>query len=341
MPRSPFAAARLDAIAAAKRLHRDLAIPELATQGAGLVDVFAAISTLDIPLVFKPLVSALGFCLPAPLRGIMVTTRRSLHIQRFTAAHELGHLVLAHNGSIDREISEDGAYEARRPRDLREVAADAFAAEFLLPRWLYRYHIVQQGWSVQRDLRNPVTIYQLSLRMGASYQATCWGLQGHQILSPGEVATLRDTPVADLKEQLGDDFRPGDSWADVWRVTSRDDGATIVGNPDDLVRLELEEAAGNGFRWSAELLQEAGFEILSDKSVFPTEPLLYGGTSTRTFVARPPAGGRAHLHLTEQQPWRHEAHPNQSFNLSVALLGRENGGLSRAERHRLGVSPVD
>lgn len=40
----------------------------------------------------------------------MVTTERSLHIQRFTAAHELGHVILEHRGSMDREILERGAF---------------------------------------------------------------------------------------------------------------------------------------------------------------------------------------------------------------------------------------
>lgn len=102
--RSVAESARLEAIDAAKRLHRDLDIQRRVTEGSGQVDVFQIIAELDIPLVFKPLTSALGLCLPAPLRGIMVTTRRGLHIQRFTAAHELGHVILQHRGSIDKEI---------------------------------------------------------------------------------------------------------------------------------------------------------------------------------------------------------------------------------------------
>lgn len=43
-------------------------------ESGGQVDIFESISELDIPLIFKPLISALGFCLPAPLLRIMVTT---------------------------------------------------------------------------------------------------------------------------------------------------------------------------------------------------------------------------------------------------------------------------
>src|SRR5260370_13269435 len=163
--RPPIAAARLDAVAAAKRVHEELGLQSRVTQGLGLVDVFEAITELDIPLVFKPLTSALGLCLPAPLQGIIVTTQRGLHIQRFTAAHELGHVVLNHRGSVDKVILERGPLAPTGGRDLQEVAADAFAAEFLLPRWLYRHHIRSQGWTVAGHLRNPDIVYQLSLRM--------------------------------------------------------------------------------------------------------------------------------------------------------------------------------
>jgi hypothetical protein len=60
----------------------------------------SGLQPLNLPLVevfdddyghYKPLTSALGLRLPKPLRGIMVTTRRSPHIHRFSAAHELSH----------------------------------------------------------------------------------------------------------------------------------------------------------------------------------------------------------------------------------------------------------
>jgi len=337
--RSPIAAARLDAVAAAKRVHEELGLQSRVVQGPGLIDVFEAITELDIPLVFKPLTSALGLCLPAPLRGIIVTTRRGLHIQRFTAAHELGHAVLNHRGSVDKVILERGPLVPTGGRDLQEVAADAFAAEFLLPRWLYKHHIRSQGWTVARHLRNPDIIYQLSLRMGASYEATCWGLVSHQILPQGEVDELRKAKIAQLKASLGEEFRPGNSWADVWRLTGKDDGAKIVGNPDDLLRIDLEEDAGSGHQWQVDALREAGYELLSDKSSFLRDPLLYGAPSVRTVIARPPANGTASLTMRETQPWNPAAPDDPTFSVALLLQGPETGGLSRAKRRLLGLQP--
>lgn len=339
MARSPAAAARLEAIAAAKRLHRQLGLEHRVTHADGQIDVFEAIVGLDILLIFKPLTSALGLCLPAPLRGIMVTTQRGLHIQRFTAAHELGHVVLAHRGSVDREILERGALEPSGDRDLQEVAADAFAAEFLLPRWLYKHHIRTQGWTVSGHLRNPEIVYQLSLRMGVSYEATCWGLLNHQILPRGEVDALRNVPVALLKSRLGGQFKPGNSWADVWRLTAKDHGARIVGNPDDLVRIELDEAAGSGHQWQLDSLRQAGHLVLSDESTFCRDPLLYGAPAVRTLITRPPAEGVGTITLHESQPWSDSRSDDPIFSVALALEGPEPGGLSRADRRHLGRRP--
>lgn len=335
MARSPAATARLDAVAAAKAVHRELSLRERVTEGPGLVDVFQVISDLDIPLVFKPLASALGLCLPAPLRGIIVTTRRTLHIQRFTAAHELGHVVLEHRGSIDREISERGPFEPTGGRDLQEIAADAFASELLLPRWLYRHHIQSQGWTVSGHLRNPDIVYQLSLRMSASYEATCWGLLGHQILPRHEVDLLRSVPVARMKSRLGGEFKPGNPWSDVWRLTAKDDGARLLGNPDDLLRIELEEHASSGYQWQLEALQEAGYQVLSDESAFSHDPLQYGASSTRTLITRPPVGGRGQVMLREAQPWNDGETDESTFSVALALHGPERGGISRADRRHL------
>lgn len=339
MARSPVASARLHAVAAAKRVHRELDLQQRAIEAGGLIDVFAIIGELDIPLVFKPLSSALGLCLPPPLRGIMVTTRRGLHIQRFTAAHELGHAVLEHRGSVDSAIFERGPLAPTGGRDLQEVAADAFAAEFLLPRWLYRHHIRSQEWTVARDLRSPDVVYQLGLRMGASYEATCWGLLSHQILAQSEVDALRKVRVATLKRRLGGDYRPGNPWSDVWRLTGKDNGACLNGNPDDLLKIELDEDSSSGHQWQVKELSDAGYNVLSDKSVFCREPLHYGAFSKRTLIAQPPEGGRGTVTLRELQPWTEPSPADRTFSVALSFEGPETGGLSRADRRKLGLHP--
>ncbi len=336
MARSVSSLARLKAVAAAKRVHRALDLEKRVIEAGGQVDIFESISELDIALIFKPLTSALGFCLPAPVRGIMVTTLRSLHIQRFTAAHELGHVVLGHSGSIDKEEILARDPFSRDTGDLQEIQAEAFAAEFLLPRWLYFHHAKTQGWTTGH-LRNPDVVYQLSLRMGTSYSATCWGLAGHQILSRADADLLAHSKVAQLKKTAGKSFRPGNSWADVWRLTGKDSGLSVHGNPDDLVRFDLDEMVDGGYQWDFGELERAGYEVLADESSFSRDPLHYGAPAQRTVIARPLGPRVTHIRLQERQAGEDYTEEDLEFQMTLSLEGKEDSGLSRAERRRKGI----
>ena len=88
---------------AAGRLHRKLDLRPQLEKEAGSVDVFDAIHALDVPLLLRPLKSLLGAYLREPSPGLLVTTERPMSIQRFTAAHELGHYYLGHEPSLDDE----------------------------------------------------------------------------------------------------------------------------------------------------------------------------------------------------------------------------------------------
>ncbi|MDQ0138120.1 hypothetical protein J2T08_006065 [Neorhizobium galegae] len=118
---------------AAARLHAQLNLRgQVEAQGGG-VDVFSAIQTVDLPLLLRPLKGLLGAYLSDPCPGVLVTTERPMSIQRFTAAHELGHFMLRHQPSLDDEES----VLRRMPMDnqpaenFQEVEADAFAS----PSW--------------------------------------------------------------------------------------------------------------------------------------------------------------------------------------------------------------
>ena len=95
----------LYAVNEAERLHREFASRARVEAGEGRIDVFAMLVNHDIPVVFKPLKNLLGVFVDSPAEGIMVTSQRPLSIQRFTAAHELGHNILGHEASFDEERS--------------------------------------------------------------------------------------------------------------------------------------------------------------------------------------------------------------------------------------------
>ncbi|MEP1231289.1 MAG: ImmA/IrrE family metallo-endopeptidase [Litorimonas sp.] len=331
--RNRYESARLEAISEAKALHRKLDTKrKFAVSKQGFVDVFGAIEDLKIPLVFDEL-DALGFCLPYPHLGIMINKNRSLHIQRFTAGHELGHAVLEHEGSVDHRLNYRGGMDAPSSDPVQEVAADAFAAEFMLPRWLYKQHIQTQGWSIDKHLRNPEIVYQLSLRMGASYEATCWGLLSHNILAKTFVEELVSTEVAMIKRSTVADNLPGNSWANVWRLSQKDNGAFYPADTQDLLRLDLSEVRDSRTTWDVTALKDVGFEILSDDTQMAFDCV----ESDRRVVVRPPHKEIGEVLISQREPNASITAQSPILGVVLDLGGKEIGKLSRGLKRKRGL----
>jgi Zn-dependent peptidase ImmA (M78 family) len=318
---------------AAARLHRQLGFRRNIEACGGNVDVFRAIYTLDLPLILRPLKALLGAYLTDPAPGVLITTQRPMSIQRFTAAHELGHFSMRHLPSLDDEnilrrmpmVGDEGA-------DFQEVEADAFAVEFMMPRWLIQWHAARQGWSAD-DFRRPNRVYQLALRIGASYEATCWTLVRHRLISPALARELLRTQPRELKAALLAEYKPQDYRGDVWLLTARDAGTRIDGSRNDLFVLRLEEHSGGGYLWDIDQLKESGFGIVRDElEAIDGEGV--GGPVIRRVTAEPPEPYRGCLALDERRPWEPDE-PIASLNVEFDLTGPEEEGLSRAERRSL------
>lgn len=296
------------------------------------VDIFGLIQDLGVSLLFRPLDGLLGACLRIPdvAAGILVTTRRSLHMQRFTAAHELGHYVLEHEGSLDREIRFPGQ---TANRDLKEIAADAFAAELLMPKWLFKHQARLHGWTSQK-LRDPVNVYQLSLRMAVSYEATCFGLLAHDILDQAAVDTLRAVAPKKTKQRLLGDLALDDWRAHVWLLDEHDDGGVIEAGPLDLFVADLPERGGSGYLWDTDALQSAGFTVI-DELGEQDDVNAVGGPSRRRIILKAQQPGAHRLSLSERRPWDKKAAPLRSLDVSIATFGAEVEGLPRRSRPAL------
>jgi len=105
----------------------------------------------------------------------------------------------------------------------------------------------------------------------------------------------------------------------------------IVGSPDDLLRIELGEAAGSGHQWQVNALRDAGYLVLSDESAFSRDPLLYGAPGG-AHSDRPAAGGRRWgRHPARNSAVGNGAADDPTFSVALALQGPEPGGLSRAD----------
>ena len=98
-----FRAANIRGRQEATRLHNAFAMRDRIEAEGGRIDVFETIVRSGVPLLFRPLEGLLGVFIDEPIPGVLVTTKRSLSIQRFTGAHELGHYTFGHNPSLDDE----------------------------------------------------------------------------------------------------------------------------------------------------------------------------------------------------------------------------------------------
>jgi hypothetical protein len=316
---------------AAERLHDQLSIRQAAEASTGAIDVFGALLALDVALLFRPLDGLLGACLPGPRPGVIISTQRPLHVQRFTGAHELGHVALGHEVSLDGE-----EILGRSPGSSfneTELAADSFGGAFLLPKWLLQLHARRQGWN-RESMSDPHAVYQLALRSGASYEATCVALERHRIIDRATRERLIGKPRRAIKLELLDGFDVDDFRRDVWLLTERDEGLTLEGGPDDLFILKLTENGGAGYLWTTFGLVEAGFAILRDQRHIPPPGRAIGGPVTRELTARvnEPASGEFALEL--RRPWQGSGPAIASLHVSYDLFGKEVG-MPRAVRRSL------
>lgn len=185
-----------EAMFAAAEAHEELKIDPRAP-----IDIFAAIRAEGLELLFRPLRGISGLYLPEAQgisAGVLVSSHHPLARQRLTAAHELGHHRLGHEGSVD-PLAEERPALAAEPLGPSEMLAEAFAAWFLMPPELADAALTDMG--IQRP-RSPLDAYQLALRMGTSYQATLTQLPNLRLASFSEVRRWAQEPVKVVKQAL-------------------------------------------------------------------------------------------------------------------------------------------
>ncbi len=302
----------LKGMRAALGLQRDLGLDRGEARGHR-VDVFGAIYKENVPLLFRKLEPLMGAYLREKGNpGIILTTRRPLGQQRFTAAHELGHHMLNHDPHADDDSilrrSPDLARDYTRLPPA-EQEADAFASYFLVPDWLITTLIQRQEWMPQR-LQDPSIVYQMALRVGASYRATVYALARNKVIGAGVRQQLARAQPATIKRALVPDH-PLESTRDidVWHLTERDEGTLIEAGRDDLFVVKLREDSNAGYLWNFDELKRAGFAILKDGREQVAQGVV-GAPTIRHILAR---AGDATSHgiytLWERRPWAPDDDP--------------------------------
>ncbi|MEI7461674.1 MAG: ImmA/IrrE family metallo-endopeptidase [Pirellula sp.] len=319
----------LNAIAEADRLHETHNSQARTADGQGRIDVFEMLVEKDIPILFRPLKNLLGAFVDVPAQGVMITTQRPLPVQRFTAAHELGHAALGHEASYDEEeVLTRALFYGDDRFDSREIQANAFAMELLTPRWLIAQHMRRQGWQPS-DTKDPKVVYQLSLRMGSSYTATVFALKSYKIISESAVMDLQQFSPKQIKQQLIKEIEPKNWYGDIWMITEKDQGLYVEGSRSDFLIIDLQEHAASGYLWQFDQLADAGLVIRSDQSVNLHDDEI-GGVVQRIVTAESDEsvkGVKGHLNLREVRPWNPEESLLNSVDLDIDLLGPVRQGL--------------
>jgi Zn-dependent peptidase ImmA (M78 family) len=320
----------LHATMAAARLHKRLEKEESLFDN-GRVNIFEAVFHLGVPLLFRPLDQLLGAFLNDPAPGVLVTTRRPLSVQRFTVAHELGHQQLGHTASLDQEgILARSPYWGSK-QDLQELEANAFAAAFLMPRSLMAQQCKRHGWTGPQ-LQAPIPVYQLSLRLGASYEATCWALHRYDFLTLSQAKNLAAISPKEIKSGLLGGYRPETFWGDVWLLDEHDRETRVSGSRSDLFIFHLPEHSGGGYLWNFDELAKTEFRVVRDERESVSDGI--GSNSVRRVTAESEDRQVGMLHLREARPWQ-PAEALHEFVLEYDLTGPEQSGASIYERRQL------
>lgn len=294
------------AMGAAHRAHKEFGV-----NPALRVDVFAVLRDIGACVFFRPLRSLYGAYLPTgdSIPGLLINSNLPLSVQRFTAAHELGHLYLGHK--IMRLEKEVGFVPERRSgADSDEVVAETFGAFFLMPKALVATSI--RELRVDKERMAPADVYLLALRMGVSYLATINQLRSLRFLRPAHANELRRHAPKEIKEELNNEKAAGRH--DVWLLNENWHGKEIYPAIRDTIRIRLKETPSSGYTWLLQK-QPRGFQIVED--TYKGEETTIGGTGIREFVASLEDGAEeAELILQKTRPWEREAVSGQ-FSVQI------------------------
>ncbi len=342
---------------AAKTLER------LKADQSEAIDIFKIIQNEGVWLMFQPMKNLYGFYLKqGETAGIQINSQHPTKLQRYTAAHEFGHHVLRHLNSVDDEALIARGYASK---DLKEVAADAFAAHFLMPPTLVAALLQKLGLlGIPRSL-TAKEVYRMSLEMGVNYSAAVNHLANLKHISLEEAVLLRKMSPKEIKEQIV--FQPLDnSWAEIWELNKSDHGKSLHLRIHDDLKICLPENPTTGYLWTFDenLVQKSG-HLHTHKAPLPNErkddhtstfrsegslrarfpftlidnsfetpdasssEQVCGRGGKRNFTIRASQAGSLTLRLLEKRSWEDDSEAANEFSLSLQVSLRPSGLSSR------------
>jgi Zn-dependent peptidase ImmA (M78 family)/predicted secreted protein len=325
---TPYQQAARDGIRAAQREHQ-----RLGTDLTSRIEVFDVIEDELIWLSFRRLGNLYGvYQRYGEACGILINSQHPLSLQRYTAGHEYGHHILGHTASAD-----DEERIQRRPRDLREVAAQAFAGEFLMPLQLVNYTLRTMGLSGKYLPLTARQVYQLALELGVSYRAAVTQLIGqHKLTSTAGQQLLAQSPLA-VKTSLAG-VRPADSRADLWLLDESQEGRRFSPRLRDEIHVMLVETPSTGYVWQ---LIDAAPPVLAlvDDQFETGDDDIIGASGTRHVAFRVAHAGETRIRLEKRRPWQHNGQMAATFEATLRaippLTGDAEDGLSEDQKQAL------
>ena len=157
----------------------------------------------------------------------------------------------------------------------------------------------RHGWT-GLQLQAPVPVYQLSLRLGASYEATCWALHRYDFLTLSQAKKLAAVSPKEIKSGLLGGYQPETFWGDVWLLDEHDRETMVSGSRSDLFIFHLPEHSGGGYLWNFDELAKTEFRVVRDERESVNDGI--GSNSVRRVTAESENRQVGMLHLREARP---------------------------------------
>jgi Zn-dependent peptidase ImmA (M78 family)/predicted secreted protein len=301
------------------------------------VEIFDIIQSEGIWLMFQPLDGLFGlYRRIGDAAGIQINSRHPTSLQRFTGAHEYGHHVLGHDASIDAEEQIEPVSRRLSPQ---EVAAQAFAATFLMPIQLVNSILRRLGLPPKPGHISPDKVYELSREMGSSFRATITQLEALRKITPTVAQQLKRHKLIDVKVNLARGWRPENARADVWMLNQGDSGRSFSVLLDDEIHVRVPEMPSSGYQWTLRSQTTDGRPSENGSPLSTLQDVLepvednadpsYGIQHYRHIWMRAVAPGYTVLELALIRPWEETARPARSFMVQVRVSPRLTGAFDQ------------
>lgn len=293
----------------------------------GRVDILEAVSRLGVTVILRPLNNVIGTLLKLERgSGLMLSVSQSVRLLRNASAFALS--ILLYTSNREESINFRAWYKfiaeslPKSPEDEYFVSVQ----DLLLPNFLLANLQVRQKWS-NSDLEDPVNIYQASLRLGASYEATVHAYERMGCFTPSASQKLLTIKLSDIKRTLLEDYNPENiEDLDVWCLSDDKEECAIPANRDDLFLFRLKEKGSAGYAWDFEAIEEKGFAILEDKTEIVDRKRI-GTPSLRKVITKPPELVTGDFLLEETCPFPRKITRSNLVNIRYRLEAEPEEGI--------------